>query len=81
MVRELMESWGLFFDPSDLDVALLAGKNFRLYLDRGGTHRRVVPDFLIGAHALKRANRILARDRGYLRDYFPELVVIYPSII
>jgi predicted nucleic acid-binding protein len=80
-VRELMESWSLFFEASDLSVALLAGRIFRIYLDRGGSHRRVVPDFLIGAHALGRANRLLARDRGYLRDYFSELILIDPSIV
>ena len=80
MVRELLRAWSLVFDPSDLDVALLAGRNFQVYLSRGGRRHRVIPDFLIGAHALKRADRLLARDRGYLRDYFSALVILDPSV-
>jgi len=79
MVCDLMRSWGLIFDPSDLAIALLAGTNFRVYLSRGGRQHRVVPDFLIGAHAVKRADRLLARDRGYLRDYFSALVILDPN--
>ena len=46
---------------------------FRTYLDRGGKRGRVVPDFLLVAHAQSHANPLLARDRGYYRDYFTQL--------
>jgi len=39
---------------------------------------RIVADFLIGAHAALSADRLLARDRGYYRDYFKGLVVLPP---
>lgn len=76
--REFLNDWQIDFVPDSLQVSLVAGDNFLHYLDRGGKGGRIVPDFLIGAHASVHADRLLARDRGYLRDYFQDLSVLAP---
>jgi len=79
-VVEFMLDWQINFVPLSQESALLAGEHFSAYLNRGGPQRRVLPDFLIGAHSEVHANRLVARDRGYLQDYFKDLVVIDPSV-
>jgi predicted nucleic acid-binding protein len=75
-LREFLADWQIEFVPSSLESAILAGGNFAKYLLRGGRAGRIVADFLIGAHAVFHADRLLARDRGYLGDYFSELTVL-----
>jgi hypothetical protein len=75
-LREFLADWQIEFVPSSLDSAILAGSNFAKYLSRGGRAGRIMADFLIGAHAVFHADRLLARDRGFLRDYFSELTVL-----
>ena len=72
-LREFLDEWRIDFIPSTRETALLAGGHFARYLGRGGKGGRVLPDFLIGAQAHLLADRLLARDRGYFRDYFKEL--------
>jgi predicted nucleic acid-binding protein len=74
-LKEFLADWQIEFVPSSRDSAILAGRHFARYLSRGGRTGRIVADFLIGAHAMFHADRLLARDRGYLRDYFSKLTV------
>jgi len=76
-----LSDWNLTFVPSSQTSALLAGEMFRIYLQRGGKRQRVVPDFLLAAHAQTHARRLLARDRGYYRDYFKQLQIWDPTSV
>jgi predicted nucleic acid-binding protein len=78
-VHRFLSDLSLAFVPSSQASATLAGEMFRAYLARGGKRGRVVPDFLIAAHAQVHGNRLLARDRGYYRDYFTDLALWEPN--
>jgi len=78
-LRAFLSDWNIIFVPSSLDSSILAGEMYRSYLRRNRVAKRVLPDFLIGAHAVCHAGRLLARDRGYYRDYFTDLTVIEPE--
>lgn len=78
-VPRFLADWKLSFLPATQAVAVLAGEMFRRHLERGGKRGRVVPDFLIAAHAQQLGDRLLARDRGYYRDYFTQLTLWDPS--
>jgi predicted nucleic acid-binding protein len=78
-IPQFLSDWNLTFIPSSQSSAILAGEMFRIYLERGGKRERVIPDFLLAAHAQTHANRLLARDRGYYRDYFKQLRVWDPA--
>lgn len=56
-----------------------AGQAWRAYRRRGGPRERIIADFLIGAHALEQADRLLTRDRGFHRLAFADLTVVDPA--
>jgi predicted nucleic acid-binding protein len=63
----------------DLSAAHLAGQYFREYRERGGNRTRILPDFLIAAHAQLSADRILTRDNRFFGTQFPRLKAISPA--
>lgn len=78
-IHAFLSDWGIQFTPSSVEIAALAGSMFKVYLERGGKRGRVVPDFLIAAHAQIHVGALLARDRGSYRDYFDKLTLIDPA--
>ena len=78
---EFVADWQLEFIPSSYQSSQLAGAHFATFCKRGGKQGRVLADFLIGAHAQTHADRLLARDRSYLRDYFEGLLVVDPATL
>lgn len=44
----------------------------------GSGPRRILADFLIGAHALEKSDALLTADTGTFSTYFPDLSVISP---
>lgn len=67
------------FCSLDSSTSLAVGQSWRAYRKAGGSRERVIADFLVGAHALANADRLLTRDRGFYRRYFKQLRVLDPS--
>jgi predicted nucleic acid-binding protein len=65
--------------PVPWPAAFLAGKAFVEYKRRGGSKRSPLPDFFIGAHAAVAGLRLLTRDPGRYRTYFPTIELIAPE--
>ena len=74
---EFLEETGIRTESLGRDASFLASRIWRKYRLRGGKRTRILPDFLIGAHAQLQASGILTRDRGFYREMFPSLVLRY----
>ena len=79
-----MASFGINFSPMPESAAIRAGeiwKKARLEAAKRQEKLRlaIVPDFLVGAHALECADALITRDRGFMRRYFSKLKVIDPT--
>ena len=61
-----------------VDAALAAGRAFAAYRRRGGQRQAILPDFLIGAHAVVLSAPLITRDRR-IASYFPDLTLITPE--
>ena len=76
---EALRRFEIEFSALTMEAALEAGIAWRAHLESGGARTRVIADFLIGAHALCQADRLLSRDRGFYRSYFKRLSIMDPS--
>jgi predicted nucleic acid-binding protein len=79
VVRQMLAELRIEFSPLSAEAAFEAGRAWKAYRQRGGPRSRVIADFLIGAHALLQADRLLTRDRGFYRAYFKHLSILDPS--
>lgn len=77
--HDAMRRLSVEYSPIELKTALAASRAWKVYRGKGGQRERVVADFLIGAHALLQAERLLTRDRGFYRSYFSRLRILDPA--
>ena len=73
---EIAVDWSM-----DESVWRTAAKSFQKYASRrrkqrAGQPRRILADFLIGAHALEKGHSLLTLDEGIYRAAFPKLHIV-----
>jgi len=74
-----LDRLGVRFVALAEEAAFDAGAAWRAYRRRARRRDRVMADFLIGAHAMLSADRLLTRDRGFYATYFDGLEIVDPS--
>jgi predicted nucleic acid-binding protein len=79
VVEELLPRSQFIREGLPWAAAFAAAYAFRRYRAGGGRRERVLPDFLIGAHAAIRGHRLLTRDPSGYRTYFPTVELITPD--
>lgn len=78
-LQEAMSGMSVEYSPLLAEAAVTAGLAWSEYRARGGPRVRVLPDFLIGGHALQQADRLLTRDARFHRIYLPRLKILDPT--
>ncbi|MEQ8330701.1 MAG: type II toxin-antitoxin system VapC family toxin [Longimicrobiales bacterium] len=79
--RDALERMGLRYEALEVSEAMEAARRWSAFrAGKAEGPRRIAADFLIGAHALNRADRLLTRDRGFFAAAFAGLAVLDPSV-
>lgn len=74
-----LEDASIRVEPLGREASFRAGRAWRAYRRRGGKRDRILPDFLVGAHAEVQASQFITRDRRFYSDSFPALKIVDPS--
>jgi predicted nucleic acid-binding protein len=75
-LKGALEDHGIAFDSINEETAFRAGRMFGQYRAQGGPRTRMIPDFLVAAHAMVQGDRLATLDRGYFRNYFNDLELL-----
>jgi predicted nucleic acid-binding protein len=77
-LRRFLQSTGIRLVPSTEADPGMAGEAWRMQLSRAQRTTsavRIAADYMIGAHALGHADRLLTRDVGFYRACYPGLAL------
>jgi predicted nucleic acid-binding protein len=81
-MHSMLKATGVLVDYRlDERVWALAGQRYAAYAARrraalGESPRRILTDFVIGAHAMFQAERLITMDEGFYRRNFPDLELL-----
>lgn len=80
-LRAKLDGLHIVIVPLDEESAFMGGKRFQTFRQarEPGEASRILPDFLIGAHAVTLRAPLLTRDPRLYRRHFPELTLITPE--
>lgn len=78
-VKDILPAADYEYAPIPREAAFLAARSHARYRAAGGSRAMILPDFLIGAHAVVERMTLLTRDVRRYRSYFPGLRLICPD--